>query len=174
MGVTLGDGVVVPADITVNCLNPLPTPTKIVCDLSGEGLFPAAGDYRLTVITNRPHSNPRQDHYDLTIGAVGPQGEPGVVSIYTVFGETRAVPPDIDPWASTAECDPGDIVVGGGYEAFDSQFEPSFSILRSEPVGGPPQGYGVVGFCNLSTCTRTVNLTASARCLDLPPLRVVD
>jgi hypothetical protein len=40
--VTLGDGVLVPADITADCLTTLPTSDTIVCDLSGGGL-PAGG-----------------------------------------------------------------------------------------------------------------------------------
>lgn len=72
--VTLGE-----EDITARCLPPIgpePTPTRIVCDFSGDDdRLPADGDYRLTVATGRGER--KRDQYDLTIGAVGPQGEPG-------------------------------------------------------------------------------------------------
>jgi len=66
--VTLGEV----GDITAYCLSPLPTDTYIVCDLSGSGGLPPAGDYLLTVSQGTGQS--QGDEYDLTIGAAGPQG----------------------------------------------------------------------------------------------------
>ena len=61
-------------------------------DVSIEAVFPAtlpAGDYRLTVSNGNGQS--KQDTYDLTIGAVGPQGEQGPPGVQGPQGE-RGVP----------------------------------------------------------------------------------
>ena len=73
--VTLGDPVS-GNDITSICTTEFNlTPQEIVCDFSTSGGLPSAGDYRLKVSTGWIRR--RNDEFDVTIGAVGPQGEQG-------------------------------------------------------------------------------------------------
>ena len=65
-------------DITILCAGPpAPTATVIVCDFSSAGGLPDDGDYLLTVDTSGKSKKYESDEYDLTIGAVGPQGLAG-------------------------------------------------------------------------------------------------
>ncbi len=66
-------------DITSDCVEDLgSSPQTITCDFSAAGLntgLPPDGDYLINVSTGNGQS--QSDEYDLTIGAVGPQGDQG-------------------------------------------------------------------------------------------------
>jgi collagen triple helix repeat protein len=63
-------------DITSSCTANLTSlPHTIACKFSSSGL-PEDGDYRLRVVTGP--SQTQADEYDLTVGAVGPQGPQGL------------------------------------------------------------------------------------------------
>ena len=61
-------------DISALCTDGLTSPQFISCDFSAGGL-PRDGDYVLRVV--KGNGKRHRDRYDLTIGAVGPQGEQG-------------------------------------------------------------------------------------------------
>ena len=71
LSVTLGEI----GEISGLCLASAPTSTTIVCVFPGPGGLPPARDYLLTV--SQGNGQNQNDEYDLTIGAVGPQGEVG-------------------------------------------------------------------------------------------------
>lgn len=76
-GRSLSVGLGATGDISSLCAADLgASPQVITCDFSLEGM-PSAGDYLLTVATGGGAS--QYDEYDLTIGAVGSQGEPGPI-----------------------------------------------------------------------------------------------
>ena len=96
--VTLGEW----GDITALCVSPTsvdPTGTTIVCDFSSPGL-PDEGDYLVTVSTGTGQS--QSDEYDVTIGAVGPQGEPGATGPQGNPGATGATGPQGNTGATGA------------------------------------------------------------------------
>jgi hypothetical protein len=79
-------------NITTQCAtNFLAIPQLITCDFSSTGGLPIDGDYLLRIFTG---SDANQiDEYDLTIGAVGPQGPQGATGATGPQGPTGATGP---------------------------------------------------------------------------------
>ena len=125
-------------DISALCSE---SPQTLSCDFSLTGGLPADGDYLLTVSTG--HKDNERDEYDLTIGAVGPQGSTGqqgpqgprgLGGSQGPVGPAGSVGPqgpsasfstytrtDSNPWENAFEnavvevsCDSGDLVLSGG------------------------------------------------------------
>lgn len=126
--VTLGDPLGVAGDITSACT--LVTPELITCDLSAGGL-PPAGDYLLVVSNGRRSS--QTDEYDLTIGAVGPQGPPGIDGIT----QTTRVQGQLVNCGSLcfafARCPEAGVLTGGGCHHFENAVPPPVALLSSWP-----------------------------------------
>lgn len=78
-------------EISTLCMTPAPTDITINCVLNP---FPSPGDYRLFVSNKDSDTytslSPSTDRYDLTIGAVGPQGPTGVTGAIGPTGPAGA------------------------------------------------------------------------------------
>lgn len=169
--VTLGEI----GDVTPLCTLQASPPQSITCDFSGVGGLPPAGDYLLVVAAGNGQS--QNDGYDLTLaagGAAGPPGPPGPpgpaggpLSFYTRSAvATAAGLGAVETISATALCDPGDVVVGGG---FTHDIGPGPHSMPQD-VTSAPNGAGT-GWVALveRIMDATSTITAWARCADVTP-----
>lgn len=139
-----------PLDVTLGNFGSLvidgtPTDTEIVADLPAEI---TAGDYLLTVSTGNGQS--QNDEYDLTIGAVGPEGEKGVPGWERIDNTFEIAVGDTV--GAFAICPAGKKPLGGGW------FGPStadVNLKRSEPDN---LAYNVI-VENISNVTQRIRVT---------------
>lgn len=106
-------------------------------------------------------------------GGTGPQGPPGpqgpagssiTPSVYTAPGPVSAFSNGLA--TSTASCQTGDIVLGGGFDYnMDSDDTEDIDLLTSSPSGDGAWGSALV----LSDTDAEGDLQAFARCLDVTP-----
>lgn len=181
--VTLGDlGDL--GDIGVPCgLEPDPD-VIINCDFSGDGL-PDDGDYLLSVATSG--GNKEVATYDLTIGAVGPEGlqgpvgepgapgtKPSIVGFYAQTSDPVELVTGGDnvPHTKTVECLPGDVVTGGGYRLENSEGTPPLTnptwVFTSEP--SPAEAANPTGWTVTAWAPGTfpsVSLYVTTLCADI-------
>jgi hypothetical protein len=117
-----------------------------------------------------------------TTGATGPQGIQGIQgpsgitqlnssTIYTVRNSSTSAPLSSSTF-TTANCDPGDFAVEGGYNLFGSSIvdEDSLTTFLNQPSDIPFGGSWVSVITNIGN-TSTVTLNVIAYCFDNPPLR---
>lgn len=103
-------------------------------------------------------------------GAQGPQGEqgpPGVLGFYQRVGDYVKDNPGGDHIVTGhANCDPGDVVTGGGFDEFDNE---DVYYIRSGPssASGGIQGWGVK--INMWDHADTINFRVWAVCADITP-----
>jgi hypothetical protein len=95
-------------------------------------------------------------------GPAGPEGPPGLGVIY--WSENTLAIPNGATRTGAAMCNPGDKVVGGGYDA--PVFDASVLVLKSKPIAG--EGWEMTlkyeqGFL------MTINATIYAICVDMTP-----
>ena len=121
-------------------------------------------------------------------GATGPQGIQGLQGIpgpagitqlnssnvYQVISNVTEIPNNTGRTV-TVLCDPGDIVINGGYIIQVSDpFGSNINVLRDQPFGAlgaePNNGWQVLLVYSNATGT-TAELTVIANCFDNPPLR---
>jgi hypothetical protein len=124
-------------------------------------------------------------------GPAGPQGPQGIqglqgipgpagitqlnsTNVYQVISNVTEIPNNTGG-TTTVLCDPGDIVINGGYNLVTPNFFSSnINVLRNQAFGAlgaePNNGWQV--FITYSNATgTTAELTVLANCFDNPPLR---
>jgi hypothetical protein len=120
------------------------------------------------------------------IGATGPQGIQGppgaqgpsgitqlnATNVYSVNNSTTTTPPQIFA-LSTALCDPGDLVLNGGYNLFGSDIEDNdtASTVIDQAISNPTVGVGWAAAVVVNEDTSSITLNVNALCFDNPPLR---
>jgi hypothetical protein len=120
------------------------------------------------------------------IGATGPQGIQGppgaqgpsgitqlnATNVYSVNNSTTTTPPQIFA-LSTALCDPGDLVLNGGYNLFGSDIEDNdtASTVIDQAISNPTVGVGWAAAVVVNEETSSITLNVNALCFDNPPLR---
>jgi len=125
------------------------------------------------------------------VGPAGPQGPQGIQglqgipgpagitqlnssNVYQVISNVTEIPNNTGRTV-TVLCDPGDIVINGGYIIQVSDpFGSNINVLRDQPFGAlgaePNNGWQVLLVYSNATGT-TAELTVIANCFDNPPLR---
>jgi hypothetical protein len=120
------------------------------------------------------------------IGATGPQGiqgSPGAqgpsgitqlnaTNVYSVNNSTTTTPPQIFAFLP-ALCDPGDLVLNGGYNLFGSDIEDNdtASTVIDQAISNPTVGVGWAAAVVVNEETSSITLNVNALCFDNPPLR---
>jgi len=100
------------------------------------------------------------------IGATGPMGPPGISNLYRVEGNTEASLIGVHSVTATANCDPGDAVIGGG-SSFQHVKAGSF-FGRSDYPNPSLTGW-VANVQSINSGPGDSKLQAFAICLDKTP-----
>jgi hypothetical protein len=154
-----------------------------------EGFFVSSVEFckHLKIDKDKDRKDVR-DNRTGTQGPAGPQGPQGIQgiqgiqgpsgitqlnssTIYTVQNSSTSAP--LSSFAFTsANCDPGDFAVEGGYNLFGSSIddEDSLTTFINQPSDIPFGGNWVTVITNIGN-TSTVTLNVIAYCFDNPPLR---
>ena len=121
------------------------------------------------------------------IGATGPQGIQGppgaqgpsgitqlnATNVYSVNNSTTSTPPQVFAF-SFALCDPGDLVLNGGYNLLGSAIEDNdtASTVIDQAISNPTVvGVGWIAAVVVNEETSSITLNVNALCFDNPPLR---
>ena len=161
---------------------PSDTVIDVVCPLEGAVPVCPIGDFRLEVFTKKggksfkksSKSSNHYDSYDLTIGGGGGSGgDPGLLSIYTASSRGA----DINLFDVVASCDPGDIVVGGGFQCdlgvgLDSCR--ATTIISSSKSSAVDWTVSVFFPVSVESPPFDTGITAQAVCLDLGTVHTND
>jgi hypothetical protein len=110
-------------------------------------------------------------------GTHGPQGPSGITqlnatNVYSVNNFTTTTPPQTFTFG-LAFCDPGDLVLNGGYNLIGSDIEANdtISTLFDQAISNPTVGVGWAAGVSINEETSLIRLTVNALCFDNPPLR---
>jgi hypothetical protein len=110
-------------------------------------------------------------------GLLGPQGPSGITqlnatNVYSVNNFTTTTPPQTFTFG-LAFCDPGDLVLNGGYNLIGSDIEANdtISTLFDQAISNPTVGVGWATGVSINEETSLIRLTVNALCFDNPPLR---
>jgi hypothetical protein len=112
-----------------------------------------------------------------TQGPEGPQGPSGITqldatNVYSVNNFTTTTPPQTFTFG-LAFCDPGDLVLNGGYNLIGSDIEANdtISTVFDQAISNPTVGVGWAAGVLFNEETSLIRLTVNALCFDNPPLR---
>jgi hypothetical protein len=112
-----------------------------------------------------------------TQGPQGPQGPSGITqlnatNVYSVNNFTTTTPPQTFTFG-LAFCDPGDLVLNGGYNLIGSDIEANdtISTVFDQAISNPTVGVGWAAGVSVNEETSLIRLTVNALCFDNPPLR---
>ena len=121
-----------------------------------------------------------RDNRTGTQGPPGPAGPPGATGItqlnatnvYSVNNFSTTTPPQTFTFA-LAFCDPGDLVLNGGYNLLGSNIEDNdtISTVFDQANSNPTIGVGWAAGVAVNEETSVIGLTVNALCFDNPPLR---
>ena len=110
-------------------------------------------------------------------GTQGPQGPSGITqlnatNIYSVNNFTTTTPPQTFTFG-LAFCDPGDLVLNGGYNLIGSDIESNdtISTVFDQAISNPTVGVGWAAGVTVNEETSLIRLNVNALCFDNPPLR---
>ena len=110
-------------------------------------------------------------------GLIGPQGPSGITqlnatNVYSVNNFTTTTPPQTFTFG-LAFCDPGDLVLNGGYNLLGSDIESNdtISTVFDQAISNPTVGLGWAAGVSVNEETSVIGLTVNALCFDNPPLR---
>ena len=106
-----------------------------------------------------------------------PQGPSGITqlnatNVYSVNNFTTTTPPQTFTFG-LAFCDPGDLVLNGGYNLLGSNIEDNdtISTVFDQANSNPTIGVGWAAGVAVNEETSLIGLTVNALCFDNPPLR---
>ncbi len=110
-------------------------------------------------------------------GTQGPQGPSGITqlnatNVYSVNNFTTTTPPQTFTFG-LAFCDPGDLVLNGGYNLIGSDIESNdtISTVFDQAISNPTVGVGWAAGVTVNEETSLIRLNVNALCFDNPPLR---
>ena len=110
-------------------------------------------------------------------GTQGPQGPSGITqlnatNVYSVNNFTTTTPPQTFTFG-LAFCDPGDLVLNGGYNLIGSYIESNdtISTVFDQAISNPTVGVGWAAGITVNEETSLIRLNVNALCFDNPPLR---
>ncbi|HSL13318.1 MAG TPA: hypothetical protein VK882_03595 [Nitrososphaeraceae archaeon] len=110
-------------------------------------------------------------------GTQGPQGPSGITqlnatNVYSVNNFTTTTPPQTFTFG-LAFCDPGDLVLNGGYNLIGSDIESNdtISTVFDQAISNPTVGVGWAAGITVNEETSLIRLNVNALCFDNPPLR---
>ena len=110
-------------------------------------------------------------------GPAGQQGPSGITqlngtNVYSVNNFTTTTPPQTFTFG-LAFCDPGDLVLNGGYNLLGSNLEDNdtISTVFDQANSNPTIGVGWAAGVAVNEETSLIRLTVNALCFDNPPLR---
>jgi len=111
-------------------------------------------------------------------GLIGPQGPSGITqlnatNVYSVNNVTSTTPPQTFTFG-LAFCDPGDLVLNGGYNLIGSDIEANdtISTLFDQAISNPTVGIGWAAGVSVNEETSLIRLTVNALCFDNPPTHI--
>jgi hypothetical protein len=111
-------------------------------------------------------------------GLIGPQGPSGITqlnatNVYSVNNVTTTTPPQTFTFG-LAFCDPGDLVLNGGYNLIggsDIEENDTISTIFDQAISNPTVGVGWAAGVSVNEETSLIRLIVNALCFDNPPLR---
>ena len=113
-----------------------------------------------------------------TQGPQGPQGPSGITqlnatNVYSVNNFTTTTPPQTFTFG-LAFCDPGDLVLNGGYNLIGSDIEANdtISTVFDQAISNPTVGIGWAAGVSVNEETSLIRLTVNALCFDNPPTHI--
>jgi hypothetical protein len=111
-------------------------------------------------------------------GLIGPQGPSGITqlnatNVYSVNNVTTTTPPQTFTFG-LAFCDPGDLVLNGGYNLIGSDIEANdtISTVFDQAISNPTVGIGWAAGVSVNEETSLIRLTVNALCFDNPPTHI--
>jgi hypothetical protein len=111
-------------------------------------------------------------------GLIGPQGPSGITqlnatNVYSVNNVTTTTPPQTFTFG-LAFCDPGDLVLNGGYNLIGSDIEANdtISTIFDQAISNPTIGLGWAAGVSVNEETSLIRLTVNALCFDNPPAHI--
>jgi hypothetical protein len=111
-------------------------------------------------------------------GPHGPQGPSGITqlnatNVYSVNNVTTTTPPQTFTFG-LAFCDPGDLVLNGGYNLIGSDIEANdtISTVFDQAISNPTVGIGWAAGVSVNEETSLIRLTVNALCFDNPPTHI--
>jgi len=111
-------------------------------------------------------------------GTHGPQGPSGITqlnatNVYSVNNFTTTTPPQTFTFG-LAFCDPGDLVLNGGYNLIGSDIESNdtISTVFDQAISNPTVGVGWAAGVTGNEETSIIRLNVNALCFDNPPAHI--
>jgi hypothetical protein len=112
-------------------------------------------------------------------GLIGPQGPSGITqlnatNVYSVNNVTTTTPPQTFTFG-LAFCDPGDLVLNGGYNLIggsDIEENDTISTIFDQAISNPTIGLGWAAGVSVNEETSLIRLTVNALCFDNPPVHI--